>query len=163
MDTLGPAILSFIERLASLRRLKRTSIIWKETQESPLQRSFSISSFIQRSYKLYTTQAQLQGEVYIITRKLRLNWKWQGNWSNSWWTQSSHWRKTGLRWLGSGQAACCPQRSLNRWPNPSHSLSTSTWNPCSGPRVKPSPPPPTTTTTHPSMMQCRDLGIMGTF
>ena len=43
MDTLGPAILPFIERLSSLRRLKCTSII----EKGPQSVSFIVASFIQ--------------------------------------------------------------------------------------------------------------------
>ena len=46
MDTLGPAILSFIERLSSLRRLKCTSIIEKGPQSvSFIERLSSLQRF----------------------------------------------------------------------------------------------------------------------
>ena len=48
MDTLGPAILSFIERLSSLWRLKCTSVIEEGPQSvSFIERFFSIVSLIQ--------------------------------------------------------------------------------------------------------------------
>ena len=46
MDTLGPGILSFIERLSSLQRLKCTSIIGKWNFWDLKVRGFSIVSFI---------------------------------------------------------------------------------------------------------------------
>lgn len=63
------------------------------------------------------------------TRKASLNSNRQGNCLSSWWTQSSHCRKTGHCSLTSSAFSWWPQRSPNLWPKSSHSVSTSTWKP----------------------------------
>lgn len=65
-----------------------------------------------------------------LTRNASLNSKEQGNCLWSWWTQSSHCRNTGQRSLRSSEFSPWPQRSANLWPKSSHSISTSTWKPC---------------------------------
>ena len=69
-------------------------------------------------------------KLILLTRTASLNWKAEGNCFRSWWTQSSHCRKTGHRSLLSGEHTPLPHRSANLWPNSSHSLWTSTQNPC---------------------------------
>lgn len=56
-------------------------------------------------------------------------WKLHGNFRMSWWTQSSHWIKTGHRSLGSSQPTVWPHRSANLCPKSSHSLSHRIWKP----------------------------------
>ena len=63
------------------------------------------------------------------TRKASLNSKEHGNCLCSWWTQSSHCRKTGQRSFRSSEFSPWPQRSANLWPKSSHSVSTKTWKP----------------------------------
>ena len=66
MDTLGPAILSFIERLSSLQRLKCTSIIEKGPQSVSFIEMFcSIVSFIQSVHyqRFYSTNLRSSSGV----------------------------------------------------------------------------------------------------
>jgi hypothetical protein len=64
------------------------------------------------------------------TRYACENSKLHGNWCSSWCTQSSHWRNTGHRSLGSTFPTACPHRSANLCPKSNHSRSHSTWKPC---------------------------------
>lgn len=66
----------------------------------------------------------------IRTKKASLNSKEHGNCLCSWWTQSSHCRKTGQRSLTSSEFSPWPHRSANLWPKSNQSISTKTWKPC---------------------------------
>ena len=72
MDTFGTAILSFIERLSSLRRLKSTSKIEKGPQSVSFIERFifllcpSIVSFIERCCDLYLESPLLEVLLYCM-------------------------------------------------------------------------------------------------
>ena len=66
MDTLGPAILFFIERLSSLWRLKCTSIIEKGAQSV---------SFIERFYCIYCVEWEsraIEGGKSVLIFRIRI-------------------------------------------------------------------------------------------